>query len=100
MSLLSGRWRLFVLLRLAEGDRRWAGLRRSLPPQDGRRISHKMLAQTLRALEADGLVWRHATAGNRPEVTYGLTEAGRGLAPVFDALAAWREPALAGTDAA
>jgi len=40
-------------------------------------ISEKMLAQTLRALVQDGLVWREVKPTTPPQVTYGLTEFGQ-----------------------
>ena len=90
INLLAGRWRMLVLFRLSEGDARFAALRRALPPVGGRQVTPKVLTQTLRALEADGLVWRAVADTVPPQVTYGLTGTGRSLAPVFGALAAWR----------
>ncbi len=90
IAMLAGRWRLMVLFRLSDGPERFAALRRALPPVAGRPVTHKVLTQTLRALEADGLVWREVAATVPPQVTYGLTGAGSRLAPVFAAVAAWR----------
>ena len=53
LARLSGRWRLLVLFRLGRGPVRWGALRRSLAP-----VTPRVLTATLRALEADGLVWR------------------------------------------
>ena len=74
-----------MLFRLgASGASRWGALRRSLAP-----VTPRVLTATLRGLEEDGLVWRRAEAVVPPAVTYGLTERGAALAPVFEAMAAW-----------
>lgn len=96
IALLAGRWRMMVLFRLAEGPERFAALRRALPPAGGRQVTHKVLTQALRSLEADGLVWREVARTVPPQVTYGLTVEGEALAPVFAALAAWRRGASPG----
>ena len=54
-------------------------------------ISQKMLAQQLRALEADGLVRRTVYPEVPPKVEYQLTDWGQALCPVLDALLSWRE---------
>ncbi|MET7418737.1 helix-turn-helix domain-containing protein [Dactylosporangium sp. NPDC005555] len=53
--------------------------------------SQKMLTQTLRALERDGLVKRTVTAAVPVRVDYELTDLGRSLAPVLGALKSWAE---------
>lgn len=85
LDLLAGKWRPLVIFRLLDGPQRFNALQRSLPP-----ITQKVLTATLRGLEADGLVWRRGEATVPPHVTYGVTDRARALAPVFDALAAWR----------
>ena len=85
VELLSGRWRLLVLFHLEADDMRWGALRRALDP-----ITPRVLTATLRALEEDGLVWRHEDDSALPMiVTYGLTERGRSLRPVFAAMLEW-----------
>lgn len=68
------KWGVLVLLALSDGTRRWGVLRREV---DG--ISEKMLASTLRTLEADGLVHRQSYPEVPPRVEYALTELGREL---------------------
>jgi DNA-binding HxlR family transcriptional regulator len=68
------KWGVLVLLALSDGTRRWGVLRREV---DG--ISEKMLASTLRTLEADGLVRRQSYPEVPPRVEYALTELGRDL---------------------
>jgi DNA-binding HxlR family transcriptional regulator len=85
LRLLSGKWRLFALFHLGRGPQRFNALQRQMAP-----VTQKVLTATLRALEEDGLIWRKSEASVPPHVTYGLTERGAGLAPVFEALARWR----------
>jgi DNA-binding HxlR family transcriptional regulator len=61
-----------VLISLRGNDLRFYELRESIHG-----ISEKMLAQTLRALVRDALVWREVEPTTPPQVTYGLTEFGR-----------------------
>ncbi|MDR6168916.1 DNA-binding HxlR family transcriptional regulator [Microbacterium paludicola] len=62
---------MLVLLALTDGTARWGELRRSVAG-----ISEKMLASTLRTLEADGIVSRTAYPEVPPRVEYALTERG------------------------
>ncbi|MFJ5044703.1 winged helix-turn-helix transcriptional regulator [Streptomyces sp. NPDC088719] len=68
----TGRWGSLTLGALYEGSLRFNELRRRV---DG--VSEKMLAQTLHALERDGLVLREAQPVNPPRVDYELTPCGR-----------------------
>src|SRR3954453_4093659 len=54
-------------------------------------VSQKMLTQTLRAMERDGLVTRTVTPSVPVRVDYELTELGRSLAPVLEGLRTWSE---------
>ncbi|MEU6237637.1 helix-turn-helix domain-containing protein [Kitasatospora sp. NPDC047058] len=69
---ITSRWGVWVLISLRSNDLRFFELRESI-----RGISEKMLAQTLRALVQDGLVWREVEPTTPPQVTYGLSEFGR-----------------------
>ncbi|MEV3932148.1 MULTISPECIES: helix-turn-helix domain-containing protein [unclassified Streptomyces] len=69
---VTSRWGVWVLISLRIGSLRFYELRESIQG-----ISEKMLAQTLRALVQDGLVWREVEPTTPPQVTYGLTEFGR-----------------------
>ncbi|ASK32889.1 transcriptional regulator (plasmid) [Alcanivorax sp. N3-2A] len=66
--------------------RRYSELKKRIPG-----ISQKMLAQQLRALEADGLVRRTVYPEVPPRVEYQLTDWGQALCPVLDGLLSWRE---------
>lgn len=81
---VTSKWGLLLLIALSEGDQRWSDLRRRA---DG--ISEKMLAQTLKTLERDGLVRRNAQAVIPPRVDYGLTNRGREISALLVPLADW-----------
>ncbi|AOS63631.1 DNA-binding HxlR family transcriptional regulator [Actinoalloteichus hymeniacidonis] len=72
---VSGRWSILALLALAEGDYRFNALRRRV---EG--VSEKMLAQTLQALERDGLVRREVVTVIPARVEYSLTALGGTIA--------------------
>src|ERR1700761_7073458 len=72
---VTGRWGILALGALDDGTLRFNALRRRV---DG--VSEKMLAQTLHALERDGLVHREARPTNPPYVEYSLTPLGREIA--------------------
>jgi DNA-binding HxlR family transcriptional regulator len=81
---VTSKWGVLIIVALSDGTLRWGELRRVV---DG--VSEKMLAQTLRTLEADGFVARHAFATIPPRVEYALTERGRELAGHLLPLLAW-----------
>ena len=69
---VTSRWGIWVLISLRHNSLRFYELRESIQG-----ISEKMLAQTLRALVQDDLLWREVEPTTPPQVTYGLTEFGR-----------------------
>ena len=81
---VTGRWGGLVLGALLEGTRRYSELRDRI---DG--ISEKMLAQTLRDLERDGLVIRRQHPAMPPRVDYTLTAGGIEVAKRVDSLINW-----------
>jgi DNA-binding HxlR family transcriptional regulator len=87
IKLLEGRWKLVILFRLFGGRRRrFSELERTIPG-----VSQKMLAQQLRRLERDGIVWRVIHPQVPPKVEYGLTEWGQSVCPALDGLLKWLE---------
>ncbi|MHC5260728.1 winged helix-turn-helix transcriptional regulator [Streptomyces sp. UC4497] len=77
---VTSRWGIWVLISLRGNDLRFYELRDSIQG-----VSEKMLAQTLRALVKDDLVWRKVEPTTPPQVTYGLTEFGRDVSePLTD----------------
>ncbi|KUM33208.1 winged helix-turn-helix transcriptional regulator [Arthrobacter sp. EPSL27] len=81
---VSSKWGVLILVALWKGPQRWSELRRRA---EG--ISEKMLAQTLKTLEADGFLRRDAQPVIPPRVDYSLTDRGRGLVAVLLPLVTW-----------
>jgi DNA-binding HxlR family transcriptional regulator len=81
---VTSKWGVLLLVALSEGPQRWSELRRRA---EG--ISEKMLAQTLKTLEADGFVRRDAQPVIPPRVDYSLTGRGKELAALMLPLVAW-----------
>ena len=87
VGLVGGRWTLVLLAKLAAGGRRYQDLHGAL---DG--VSHKVLTDTLRRAERDGLISRHVDAGRMDTATlYVLTDLGRSLDEPLAALGRWVE---------
>jgi DNA-binding HxlR family transcriptional regulator len=84
IGLLSSKWSVDVLLALGDGTRRYHELLEDLAP-----ISEKVLTQTLRAMERDGLVMRRVHAEVPPRVEYALSPLGATMAPPLKALGSW-----------
>lgn len=84
VDVIGGKWRPVILAHLKEGVHRYGELRRLVPD-----MSEKMLAQRLRELQEDGLVERIDHGTKPAHVEYRLTEEGRSLAPVLQALYDW-----------
>lgn len=92
---VTSRWGIWVLISLRSNDLRFYELRESIQG-----ISEKMLAQTLRALVQDELVWRTVEPTTPPQVTYGLTKFGKDisepLVELFDRITRYLPPRTAG----
>ena len=84
VCLLSSKWSVDLLLALGDGTRRYHELLEDLSP-----ISEKVLTQTLRAMERDGLVVRRVHAEVPPRVEYALAPLGATMAPPLKALGSW-----------
>ena len=84
ICLLSSKWSVDLLLALGDGTRRYHELLEDLEP-----ISEKVLTQTLRAMERDGLVVRRVHAEVPPRVEYALSPLGATMAPPLKALGSW-----------
>ncbi|MFB7510768.1 winged helix-turn-helix transcriptional regulator [Streptomyces broussonetiae] len=83
-DLLSNTWNAVVVWALGDGPRRPAELRKRIGG-----ISSKVLTETLRRLQFNGLVERHAHPGTSSRVEYQLTALGRTLLAPIDAVGAW-----------
>ena len=87
---IGGKYKGRILWCLREGVLRYGELRRNL---EG--ITSKMLTQTLRELQRDGLISRHAYAEVPPRVEYRLTPTGEELIPLIRQMSVWGERELA-----
>ena len=95
LRCIDGRWKMPILAHLSGNDTmRFSDLQRAIP-----QASQKMLTQHLRELERDGIVTRTVYPEVPPRVEYRLTDLGRGLTPVFLALADWADARNPQTDA-
>lgn len=87
VSLIEGKWKCVILWHLREeGTLRFGELRKLLPD-----VTQRMLTNQLRELEDDGLVHRVVYAQVPPKVEYSLSDRGRTLSPILDALKGWGE---------
>jgi len=86
LDVLANKWTMLVMGALSGGPRRFGELRRRL---DG--ITQKMLTQTLRTLERDGLVTRTVYPTIPPKVEYAATELGESVTALMHAIRAWSE---------
>lgn len=85
VSRFSGKWSLLVLCVLAENETtRFNEINKAIPD-----ISPKVLTETLKGLEADGLISRHLYPEIPPRVEYSLTALGHSLMPHINALIGW-----------
>ncbi len=90
LDLVGSKWTVLVIGRLQEHPHRFGELRRAVPG-----ITQKMLTQTLRRLERDGLVHRHVLVEHRPpSVEYSLTELGETISAPLEAIRIWSEDHL------
>lgn len=92
---IGDRWTVLIIGALASGPARYGELADSVAG-----ISPRMLSQTLKALERDGLVAREAFAEIPPRVVYSLTPSGESLRPVLLAVETWARQHMPGVLAA
>jgi len=83
-NVIAGKWKVLIVWHLSFGPRRFAELRDLLPG-----TTEKVLTDQLRQLEHDGVISRLVTEAASPRVDYMLTEAGKELILVMDAMCAW-----------
>ena len=84
LDRVGGKWASLLMMALGVRPHRFGELKRAVPD-----ISQRMLTQTLRDLQRDGLISRHVFATVPPSVEYRLTVLGESMLPPFMALAAW-----------
>ncbi|MFF9089839.1 winged helix-turn-helix transcriptional regulator [Streptomyces sp. NPDC014991] len=86
LDRISNKWVSLIVNALSAGPQRYSDLSRRLAS-----VSQKMLTQTLRNLERDGLIERTVTPSVPVRVDYALTPLGEGLVPVMQAIKNWAE---------
>ena len=84
LMLIGDKWKVLILRDLMPGTKRFGELKKSIG-----NVSQKVLTAQLRDMEENGLVSRKAYAEVPPRVEYSLTELGRSLKPILDALQDW-----------
>lgn len=95
LERLADKWALLILDRLQQGPTRFNALKRDI-----KRITQKVLTQTLRRLERDGLVARRVQASVPVTVEYSLTPLGTTLTDTVAAFAHWAERNMGAVQAA
>lgn len=86
LMLIGDKWKVLILRDLMPGTKRFGELRKSIG-----HVSQKVLTAQLREMEAQGLVHRQVYAEVPPRVEYSLTDLGKSLRPILDAMQAWGE---------
>jgi len=89
LDLVASKWSALIIGRLQPEPLRFGELRRAIPG-----ITQKMLTQTLRRLEADGLVHRQVFPTRPPQVEYSLSDLGRSAAVPLATIRDWAEDHL------
>ena len=85
VQLIGNMWKLLIIRNLIyNGTQRFTDFIKSIPA-----ISKKVLTDNLRALENDALIKREVFAEVPPRVEYSLTEIGKSLKPILDAMSDW-----------
>ncbi len=84
INLIGSKWKLLILRELISGPKRFNVLKNSL---EG--ISHKVLTESLRSMEHDGLIMRKIYETRPRSVEYSLTELGMKLQPLLSEMESW-----------
>lgn len=86
LTLIGDKWKVLVLRDLMPGTKRFGELKKSIGT-----VSQKVLTAKLREMEQSGLLTRTVYPEVPPRVEYTLTELGRSLKPILDAMYSWGE---------
>lgn len=84
LKVIGGKWKALILFHLQSGPKRFNQLRRLIP-----RVTQRMMTTHLRELERDGIIHRQVFDVVPPHVEYSLTELGRTITPILNAMAKW-----------
>ena len=94
LTLIGDKWKVLILRDLLPGTKRFGELKKSIG-----NVTQKVLTAQLRQMEESGLLIRTVFAEVPPHVEYTLTELGRSLKPILDAMWAWGQEYQAKNDA-
>lgn len=86
VALIGSKWKLLIIRNLLARPWRFNELKKAL---EG--ISQKVLTDSLRSMEADGIITRTVYPEVPPRVEYALTELGESLKPILDSMRTWGE---------
>lgn len=86
VALIGSKWKLLIIRNLLARPWQFNELKKDL---EG--ISQKVLTDSLRSMEADGIITRTVYPEVPPRVEYALTELGKSLKPILDSMRAWGE---------
>ena len=86
LTLIGDKWKVLILRDLLPGTKRFGELKKSIGS-----VSQKVLTAQLRDMEQNGLVHREVFAEVPPRVEYSLTDLGKSLKPILDAMWNWGE---------
>ena len=85
VQLIGNKWKMLIIRNLIDsGKQRFTDFSKTIPA-----ISKKVLTDNLRALETDGLIEREVFAEVPPRVEYSLSNLGKSLRPIWDAMETW-----------
>lgn len=84
VSLIGSKWKLLIMRDLLQRPWRFNELQRDL---EG--ISQKVLTDSLRSMEADGIITRTVYPETPPHVEYALSETGESMRPIIEAMEKW-----------
>ncbi|AMV63076.1 Transcriptional regulator, HxlR family [Pediococcus damnosus] len=85
LSMFSGKWKINIIYHLGQDGAYYFGELQKLLPT----ASHKMIAEKLKELVSDGIVSRQEISGPRIKVKYTLTNLGKSLLPIINAMYDW-----------
>ncbi|MDA8223610.1 MAG: helix-turn-helix domain-containing protein [Desulfitobacterium hafniense] len=84
VQLIGSKWKLLIMRNLLTGTQRFGELKKSIPG-----ISQKVLTDSLRSMEEDGIITRKVYAEVPPRVEYSLNELGESMRPIISAMEQW-----------
>ena len=84
VALIGSKWKLLIIRNLLQRPRRFNELKRDLTG-----ISQKVLTDSLRSMEEDGLITRTVYPEVPPRVEYALSDLGQTLKPILDSMVEW-----------